>query len=581
MTKTRGVKLRATNKQNEQLDVERIRPKFDLLGSQVLYSEKTKILIISALPKQNPLLNVAQEVNQIREVWKSSKFRDRVEIVYEPAMQTRQLQDHLQYHSPTILHFAGHGQTNGILVEDSAGDQQLISTYALISTLRLYRQEGLRCVVLNACYTETLARELASEIGCALGMISAIGDNSAIKFARGFYRAICNGKDIEFAFRSGCVEVDLESLPHTNRPKLRYAIEPTMLQLVAQSPAQDAMNTPSLTLSPPIGAVRLNDPFYIEREVDDKLQESIAARGVIVTVRGPRQSGRTSLLIRGENHANSNNIKVVSLNMQDIIERNSEWSIDKLLYQVAQAFIEELELDDSILQENWQLSVAPKRKFTRVVQEVLRHHTDNILLLVLDEVDVLVETGHHTEFFSLLRSWNNRAARGGIWAMLNIVLSISTEPHLLIADQNQSPFNVGLALPLRDFTEEEVMKLNVLYGTPLKTNELDQMMKLLNGHPYLVRLSMYEIVKNDIQWHDFVQRPWETSAMIADHLIRIGERVLDNSAHKKALSQILKFENVRDEMSLFWLERAGVLKVVSADYQFRCGLYRHYFESIL
>lgn len=201
---------------------------------------KAVVLIIGATPKDQGHLDVDVEVNQIKAVWRESQLRDHVEVEYEPAVLVSQLHSHLQRFEPTILHFAGHGETHGILVEKADGTTQVISNEALVGALKLYRKT-LRCVVLNACYSEELAQMLASELGIAVGMVTAVGDQTAIKFARGFYRAICNGRDVQFAFESGCNEVDLESLRGAKIPQLRYAVDPATLVLV-QPVKEDAMS---------------------------------------------------------------------------------------------------------------------------------------------------------------------------------------------------------------------------------------------------------------------------------------------------------------------------------------------------
>ena len=42
-------------------------------------------------------------------------------------------------------------------------------------------------------------------------MKDAIGDRAAISFGKGFYQALGAGKDIEDAYRLGCVEIGLEA----------------------------------------------------------------------------------------------------------------------------------------------------------------------------------------------------------------------------------------------------------------------------------------------------------------------------------------------------------------------------------
>lgn len=84
-----------------------------------------------------------------------------------------------------------------------------------------------------------------------------------------------------------------------------------------------------------------------------------------------------------------------------------------------------------------------QEKLSRVLANYVLPKSDKPIMLALDDVDRLLKFDFRTDFFSLLRSWHNNRATDSRWRKLNIVLVISTEPHLLIADDNRSPFNVG------------------------------------------------------------------------------------------------------------------------------------------
>ena len=48
---------------------------------------------------------------------------------------------------------------------------------------------------------------------------------------------------------------------------------------------------------------------------------------------------------------------------------------------------------------------------------------------------------------------------------------------------------------LADFTREQVEDLNWRHGRPLQTGlELDHILDLLHGHPYLVRKALYDML---------------------------------------------------------------------------------------
>jgi hypothetical protein len=74
---------------------------------------------------------------------------------------------------------------------------------------------------------------------------------------------------------------------------------------------------------------------------------------------------------------------------------------------------------------------------------------------------------------------------------------ISTEPYLLIADPNQSPFNVGLKLSLEDFSMDQVRDLNQRHGAPVRESDIPELTALLGGHPYLTRKALYTVVTEE------------------------------------------------------------------------------------
>ena len=62
--------------------------------------------------------------------------------------------------SPAIVHFSGHGDIDGIAIEDSLGNAKLIDTSAIGNLFELF-SENIKCVVLNSCYSESQAMEIS------------------------------------------------------------------------------------------------------------------------------------------------------------------------------------------------------------------------------------------------------------------------------------------------------------------------------------------------------------------------------------------------------------------------------------
>jgi hypothetical protein len=256
-------------------------------------------------------------------------------------------------------------------------------------------------------------------------------------------------------------------------------------------------------LSVPGGAVRLRDEFYVERKADADLRRQNERRGSITTILAPRQTGKSSLLVRGVHHTREQGNRVVMVDLQRV-DRDDLQTIDSFLRYVAHSLARRLRLPAGTVDRAWQQPWGTQDKLTYLMEDLILPG-DKPLLLAIDEADRLLETGYHTDVFGLIRAWHNSAAYDPLWENLNIAMAISTEPYLLIADPNQSPFNVGLKLELEDFTPEQVADLNQRHRSPVATQDLPALMSLLQGHPYLTRKALYFLVKESQTWAQLEQ----------------------------------------------------------------------------
>lgn len=180
-----------------------------------------KILILSANPKNTSNLRLDEEVREIKQTLQLSPHRDEFEIIPESAVQVDDLTRFLSHHQPTIVHFSGHGSgTDGLILEDNFGHQQLVSTQALTKLFDLFQQK-LECVLLNACYSKEQATAIHQHIDCVVGMNKAIGDKAAIKFSVGFYTALFSERDYQDCFQMGCAAIDLQGIPEYATPEIK------------------------------------------------------------------------------------------------------------------------------------------------------------------------------------------------------------------------------------------------------------------------------------------------------------------------------------------------------------------------
>ena len=178
------------------------------------------ILFLSADPTNVARLRVGKELREIGEKLQLSKMRERFKLEQRMSVRPADLTQAMLDTQPQIVHFSGHGSASGALCfEDDAGRVHRISAGALTALFEQFADQ-VKCVVLNACYSEAQARVIAEHVGYVIGMSDAIGDRAAIAFATGFYQGMGAGRSIQDAYKLGCVQIMLQGIPEHLTPTL-------------------------------------------------------------------------------------------------------------------------------------------------------------------------------------------------------------------------------------------------------------------------------------------------------------------------------------------------------------------------
>ena len=120
------------------------------------------------------------------------------------------------------------------MFETSDGDPAPASIDALEAIFRVLASKGIRCVVLNACFSSKQAEAIARHVECVVGMGQAVSDTAAIDFAAQFYSSLAFGSSIHEAFELARAQLDLNRIPESATPRLlfRSGIDPATQQLV-------------------------------------------------------------------------------------------------------------------------------------------------------------------------------------------------------------------------------------------------------------------------------------------------------------------------------------------------------------
>jgi hypothetical protein len=346
-------------------------------------------------------------------------------------------------------------------------------------------------------------------------------------------------------------------------------------------PTNDARRV-SRALESPGGAMPLNSPYYIERASDAELHAAIKRRDSIVLIEGARQVGKTSLLSRGLQRARKDGLKVACTDFQKLNADDLK-SVESFFIALGAALANQLNLE-KFPEDVWRLKSGPNQNFESYFRREVLPNVRGGLIWALDEVDRLFTCPFGSEVFGLFRSWHNARSLDpeGPWHELSMVICYATEAHLFITDLNQSPFNVGTRVRLRDFSRTEVSRLNELYGQPLPAENLDAFMSLLGGQPYLVRRALHELLERGSSFEDLLRIAPTDEGPFADHLKRFLVLLSRNEAALAFLRSLLAKTPVEDAKLFYRLRAAGLLKgETRSNAGFRCDLYMRYLRNHL
>ncbi len=170
-----------------------------------------KILFVMANPQETTRLRLDKEFREVKEGLKLSKHRDQFELKISTATRPKDLRRDMLDYEPQFVHFSGHGETEGIVLENENGNAQIVETSALADLFSLFT-EFTECVVLNSCFSENQAKAIRKHIPFVVGMNKAVPDDAAIEFSIGFYDAIGSGRNVEDAFKFGKNAIDFEGI---------------------------------------------------------------------------------------------------------------------------------------------------------------------------------------------------------------------------------------------------------------------------------------------------------------------------------------------------------------------------------
>ncbi|MEL7503428.1 MAG: AAA-like domain-containing protein [Cyanobacteria bacterium J06554_6] len=335
----------------------------------------------------------------------------------------------------------------------------------------------------------------------------------------------------------------------------------------------------------PDGALPLDSSLYVERPpVEALAYQEIQKAGSLVRIKAPRGMGKSSLVLRVLNHAQSAGCQTVWVDFRTA-DLAAYTDLTLMLQWFCGAIARQLNLEPRF-DELWNDMAGTKLACTSYLENYLLPAAGMPLALALSEVDRLFEYPDLSrDFLPLVRFWHESSKYAPDLRGLRLIVAHKTEIYIPL-NINQSPFNVGLPIQLQPFTLTQVHRLAQHHGLEIDEALLQPLLDLLGGHPNLTAVAFYHL-----QQVPAAQVPTAlaqlveaapTQAGIYSHYLRGCYELLRQRPRLLAgLKQVIA---AAEPIQLapacaHQLASLGLVKVVGNQCELACALYRQYFAQ--
>jgi hypothetical protein len=333
----------------------------------------------------------------------------------------------------------------------------------------------------------------------------------------------------------------------------------------------------------PGGTLDVDDPWYLARATDTTALAHIRQPGQTLTIKGPRQMGKSSLLMRTVKEGMESGKAVALLDFQ-LVDEYSKSHADVFFRRFASWVAEQVNLPDSV-SKFWNEGYASPQNCTRYMEQQILEKMDGPVIVAIDETDAIFQTTFSQDFFSMLRSWHNKRADPirRSWKKLDIILSTSTEPQFFIDRPHESPFNVGVTLRVEDFEPDQVAQMNAMHPKPMGAADVDRLYRLVRGHPYLTRKALYMAAGStpSCSVDDLFAHAQADGGPFGDHLRDYLLRLQRKTDLIPLLRQVIDGRTLSDELAIYRLQALGLVRREGHKVTPRCDLYGAYFRERL
>lgn len=323
--------------------------------------------------------------------------------------------------------------------------------------------------------------------------------------------------------------------------------------------------------------------LYVDRPLlETRCREILAQPGALLRIKAPYRMGKTSLTHQVLEQMAQQGYRTVYLSL-GLAGATDFTSLDKFLQWFCLAIGQKLGLPHR-LSDYWdEQFCSSKVNATTYFEEYLLAVAEPIVLC-LDRVDRLFRYPEiASDFLGLLRVWYDQARLEDIWKRLRLIVVHAEEPSSL--NSHQSPFNVGDLVELPEFNLDQIVTLAQQYALELEHTQIQQLITLVGGHPYLIQQIFSHLKANSkIKLEQILQAAATDTGVYRDYLWDLWHMVHEDPQLVEVFRKVIALPSpVRLELKEFKqshkLYRMGLIEREGNGIVVRCQLYRLYFQD--